>query len=72
MAFQGELYNVNIDNIGWLKELGTDLIIVEKEGIVDKLVPFTTEFRIAMLFSRGFVSEYGEMLIKSLLILLIS
>ena len=62
MAFQGELYNVNIDNIDWLRQLGTDLIIVEKEGIVDKLVPFTTEYGIALLYSRGFVSEYGEML----------
>jgi hypothetical protein len=64
LAFQGELYSVSFENYKSLAYLGTDIICVEKEGIVDKLVPFTENFGIAFIQSQGFVSEYGEMLAK--------
>ena len=41
MAFRGRLYSVSYENLEQLAQLGTDIICVEKEGIVDKLVPFT-------------------------------
>jgi hypothetical protein len=44
MAFQGRLYSVSFENYKQLAYLGVDVLCVEKEGIVDKLVPFTTEF----------------------------
>ena len=64
LAFQGELYSVSFKNYEWLAELGTDVIIIEKAGLVEKLVPFTKDFGIALLHSQGFVSEYGEWLVK--------
>jgi hypothetical protein len=62
MAFQGQLYSVSFENYKQLAYLGVDVLCVEKEGIVDKLVPFTTEFGIALVQSEGFLSEYGQML----------
>jgi hypothetical protein len=62
MAFRGESYSVSFENYEQLAVLGTDIICVEKEGIVDKLVPFTKDFGIALLQSQGFLSEFGEML----------
>jgi DNA topoisomerase VI subunit A len=62
MAFQGQLYSVSFENYKQLAYLGVDVICVEKEGIVDKLVPFTTDFGIALVQSEGFLSEYGQML----------
>ena len=62
LAFRGQLYSVSFENYEQLANLGTDIICVEKEGIVDKLVPFTTNFGIALLQSQGFISEFGEML----------
>jgi hypothetical protein len=57
LAFQGHISNVNLENIPMLQDLGTHVILVEKEGIVDKLVPFTKNAGIALLQSTGFSSE---------------
>lgn len=62
MAFQGELYSVSFENYKQLANLGVDIVLIEKEGTVDKLVPFTTGFGVALVQSEGFVSEYGVML----------
>jgi hypothetical protein len=43
MAFNGKIYNVNYENFETLAELGTDIILTEKEGLVNTLVPFTTD-----------------------------
>ena len=62
MAFQGRTYSVSYENYKSLAHLGVDVVCVEKEGIVDKLVPFTRGFGIALVQSQGFLSEYGQML----------
>ncbi len=62
MAFQGELYSVSFENYNDLAHYGVDIVLIEKEGTVDKLVPFTRGFGIALVQSEGFVSEYGVML----------
>jgi len=62
MAFQGELSSVSFENYKDLAHLGVDIVLVEKEGTVEKLVPFTRELGIAFVQSQGFIAEYGVML----------
>ena len=62
MAFQRKLYSVSFENYKQLAYLGVDIVLIEKEGTVDKLVPFTSELGIALVQSEGFVAEYGVML----------
>jgi hypothetical protein len=62
MAFQGETYSVSYENCKDLARNGVDIICIEKEGIVEKLIPFTEDVGIALIQSQGFVSEYGIML----------
>ncbi|PWU81182.1 MAG: hypothetical protein DLM72_08295 [Candidatus Nitrosopolaris wilkensis] len=64
MAFDGQIYNVTFETFGWLARLGTDIIFTEKEGLVNTLVPFTTDMGIALVQSGGWSSEYAEFLIK--------
>lgn len=45
-----------------LRFLGIDVIFIEKEGIVEKLTPYTTGLAIALVHSQGFYAEYAEML----------
>ena len=45
-----------------LRHVGVDVIFIEKEGIVEKLTPFTTGLGIALVHSEGFYAEYAEML----------
>jgi len=51
MEFQGQSYSVNYDNIEMLRFLGIDVMFIEKEGIVEKLTPFTTGLGIALVHS---------------------
>ena len=64
MAFNGEIYNINYENFESLAELGTDIIFTEKEGLVNTLVPFTTNMGIALVQSGGWSSEYTKFLIE--------
>jgi hypothetical protein len=66
MAFQGKLYSISFENYLSLAYQGVDVVLVEKEGTVNKLVPFTTELGIAFVQSEGFVTEYGEMLAEEI------
>ena len=64
MAYQGKTYSVSYENCKDLAVNGVDIICIEKEGIVEKLAPFTDGVGIALVQSQGFVSEYGIMLAK--------
>ncbi len=41
-----------------LKLKGTDLIIIEKEGIAEVLEPYADKIGVALLFTRGFATKY--------------
>jgi hypothetical protein len=62
--FRGELYGVGIDEIPNLAQIGTDLIIIEKEGAVEALKPFADKQGIALVYTRGFLTEYATELSK--------
>jgi hypothetical protein len=63
MAFNGRTYNVTYETFKSLAKLGTDIIFTEKEGLVNTLVPLTTNMGIALVHSGGWSSEYAEFLI---------
>jgi 5S rRNA maturation endonuclease (ribonuclease M5) len=60
LYFRGKTYGVGFDEISKLTKLGTDLIIIEKEGAVEVLGPFADKQGIALLYTRGFASEYAD------------
>ena len=59
LYFRGESYGVGFDEIEKLIKKGTDLIIVEKEGAVEILGPYADKYGIALLYTRGFATEYA-------------
>ena len=59
MAYNGVMYAVSFDNLRWLMTEGTDVIAVEKQGTVIKMMPFTENAGVAFIQSQGFISEYG-------------
>ncbi len=56
--FQGHWYDVGFDELHSLKLKGTDLIIIEKEGIAEVLAPYADKIGVALLFTRGFATKY--------------
>ena len=59
LYFKGQFRGVNLDDIPDLAKMGTDLIIIEKEGAVIALGPFADKYGIALLNTRGFLTEYA-------------
>ena len=62
MYFRGEVYDVGIEELPNLIQKGTDLLIIEKEGVAEVLTPYATRYGIAILNTRGFLTDYAEKL----------
>jgi hypothetical protein len=62
LYFGGQWYDVGLEEMNDLVQYGTDLVIIEKEGVVKQLTPFADEKGIALLNTRGFLTEYASIL----------
>ena len=62
MYFKGRTFDVGFDEIQELLEKGTDLVIIEKEGAAQNLIPFANRYGCAILNTRGFLTDYAKML----------
>lgn len=60
LYFRGQVHNVSLSTIKELAGKGTDLLVIEKEGIADILAPFAAQVGIAILNPRGFLTENAE------------
>ena len=62
LYFKGKWMDVGLREIRELSLYGIDLLIIEKEGIAEQLAPFADEKRIALLYTRGFLTDYASVL----------
>lgn len=60
MYFDGRWQSVSFDAIEELAQKGTDIVFIEKEGIIDELKEHAVKFGIAMVNSRGYLVEYAH------------
>ncbi len=60
LYFDGQAFGIGFDQQEELMKKGTDLLVIEKEGIADILADFADERGIAILNSRGFLTEYAS------------
>lgn len=60
MYFRGKRYSINIAEIPRLQHVGTDILIIEKEGIAERLRNYFKKTGIALVHSRGFLTEYAS------------
>ena len=59
LYFEGQALGIGFDKLEELMKKGTDLLVIEKEGIADILADFADQRGIAILNSRGFLTEYA-------------
>ena len=64
LYFKGKWMDVGLKEIETLSLYGTDMLIIEKEGIAEQLALFADQKGIALLNTRGFLTEYAEVLSK--------
>jgi len=55
---------VSFDSIERLSDKGSDLIIIEKEGVSEILEPYARQHGVAILNTRGFAAEYAKQVMK--------
>jgi hypothetical protein len=60
MYFRGRRHSVGIDELNTLKHKGTDILIIEKEGIAEQLRHLAANYGIALIHGRGFLTEYAS------------
>lgn len=65
LYFDGGWESVSFDAIKELAAKGTDLIFIEKEGIIDELKEHADKYGVAMVNSRGYLTEYAHDLIEA-------
>lgn len=65
LYFDGGWESVSFDAIKELAAKGTDLIFIEKEGIIDELKGHADKYGVAMVNSRGYLTEYAHDLIET-------
>lgn len=63
--FNGSWSSVSFDKIEELSAKGTDILFIEKVGIPDELKEFADKWGIAMVNSRGYLTEFAHDLMVS-------
>jgi hypothetical protein len=56
---------VAFDTIGTLSEKGSDLLLIEKEGVAEILEPYARHYGVAILNTRGFAVEYAKRIVNT-------
>jgi hypothetical protein len=64
LYFKGKWMDVGLKEIEELSLYGVDMLIIEKEGIAEQLALFADQKGFALLNTRGFLTEYAEVLSK--------
>ena len=64
LYYNGKWTNVGLDEIERRVDYGTDMTIIEKEGVIVQISLFSNRKRIALLNTRGFLVEYASKLAR--------
>ena len=62
LYFKGQWYDVGLEEMNDLVQYGTDMVIIEKEGVVKQWRHLPHEKGVALLNTRGFLTEYASIL----------
>lgn len=64
LYYKGKQHTVGIDHLKSLMQMGTDILIVEKQDVALSLSPLAKDYGIALLSTRGFLTENATDLAK--------
>jgi DNA topoisomerase VI subunit B len=64
LYFRGQVSPISWDRIEDLATKGSDVVLIEKEGVCEVLEPYAARRGIALLNSRGFATDYAKQLLE--------
>ena len=62
--FRGSRVGLSLENISEVFKWGSDILVIEKEGICALLEPFAARYGVALINSRGQLVDYAEKVIE--------
>jgi hypothetical protein len=65
LYFDGKWYSVSFDSIEELASKGTDIVFIEKQGVPEMLKEGADKYGVAMVNTRGKLTEYGKDLMSA-------
>ncbi|MGB8937547.1 MAG: hypothetical protein WCC17_20850 [Candidatus Nitrosopolaris sp.] len=60
LYFKGGIYEVSLEQLGEIKKKGADILIIEKEGVVELLIPHADKYGFALCYTRGFLTDNAK------------
>ncbi|MFY9795646.1 MAG: hypothetical protein WAJ93_08155, partial [Candidatus Nitrosopolaris sp.] len=60
LYFKGGIYEVSLEQLGEIKKKGADILIIEKEGVVELLIPHADKYGFALCYTKGFLTENAK------------
>jgi hypothetical protein len=60
LYFRGGIYDVSLEQLGEIKKKGADILIIEKEGVVELLIPHADKYGFALCYTKGFLTDNAK------------
>jgi len=58
--FKGGIYDVSLEQLAEIKKKGADILIIEKEGVVELLIPHADKYGFALCYTKGFLTDNAK------------
>ncbi|MFZ0511436.1 MAG: DUF2399 domain-containing protein [Candidatus Nitrosopolaris sp.] len=53
-------YDVSLEQLAEIKKKGADILIIEKEGVVELLIPHADKYGFALCYTKGFLTDNAK------------
>ncbi|HXP50717.1 MAG TPA: hypothetical protein VN922_12215, partial [Bacteroidia bacterium] len=60
LYFKGSIYDVSLEHLEEIKKKGADILIIEKEGVVELLIPHADKYGFALCYTKGFLTDNAK------------
>jgi hypothetical protein len=60
LYFRSGIYDVSLEQLEEIKKKGADILIIEKEGVVELLIPHADKYGFALCYTKGFLTDNAK------------
>ena len=60
LYFKSGIYDVSLEHLEEIKKKGADILIIEKEGVVELLIPHADKYGFALCYTKGFLTDNAK------------
>jgi len=64
LYFKGGIYDVSLEQLAEIRKKGADILIIEKAGVVELLMPHADKYGFALCYTKGFLTDNAKKFCK--------